>query len=145
MNPDTQRRRQQGREIKERQEVLREILELLPPAVKRGELRLVPGPGGTKYLRGPNNEVYAKFTDHLMAQFFIDSLEYLLAFSAYIGQLESEAFQGRRNFRTLSRVRDELEAAESLGFHTKDGQRRTRAALATLDDRERRWDEDDDW
>jgi hypothetical protein len=92
---------------------------------------------GTWLLRTPRSrpvamvytEADAKFiaAAHATVKALVDRIRRLLE-DRWLAKSASDSQHELR--RSLAIIRDELEAAESLGFATKDGQRRVRAALA---------------
>lgn len=132
------RRRADSNEIRDRRRFIERLLELLPPTVVKQTAKLVAGPNNTKTLRGDRGENLAVFHDANLAQYTLDAADHLRVLSDYIGAMQEGAWQAREDSRRrdqlLSELRVELMAADSLGVHTKDGQRRVREAIKALDE-----------
>lgn len=123
-------------EIRKRREFLEQVYEYLPVGFTAKGTRLVSGPQGSLLLVSARGQNLAQFFDHNLGRFLLDSVDNLTAFSEYIAEIERDAYERRREFRRLDRVRNELLGADGLGVGTKDGQRRVRAAIAALHDRD---------
>lgn len=140
-------RTDQGKEIRDRQSVVEQVIAMLPATVVADTTVMVKGSDSTWVVRGDRGQHLAVFKDRNFAQFTRDAIPHLRAFSTYISQLETEAYQARQRRRReeqlLREITDELQAAHSLGVHTKDGQRRVRQAVQAIYDDRRRVDFDD--
>lgn len=143
--------RNRADEIRSRVAVIARILELIPPAIAQGKVSLIHGSGGTWHLRTDKGQNLGQLNDRSLAQFILDAPDHLKALSGYIGHLEQKAFDTRQDRRDdvqrqaqrdnlLRQITDELLAADGLGVHTKDGQRRVRSAIsaAKREDEDRR-------
>ena len=144
-------RQRQSDEMRDRRRVLEQVWEKLPPSLFLGKVEVIKGSGNTWHLRGDQGQNLGHLTSQALAQFIIDAPTFLKTFSDYIEVLEREAFDAReerrrrrdrdlQRDRLLSDITNELLAADDLGIHTKDGQRRVRSAVtaAKREDDDRR-------
>lgn len=141
--------RNRANDIRNRRAVIAQVLELIPPPIRLGKVALIRGAGDTWHLRTDKGKNLGEIRDRALAQFVLDAPEHLHELSAYVGELEERAFQAREERRDeqaqqsrrdllLQQITDELLAADELGAHTKDGQRRVRSAISAA----KREDED---
>lgn len=142
MRPHHLRRQVDTREIRDRRSVLAQVMGRLPPSLGAETATLTRGPNQSHVVRGERGQLLAQFHDHSFAVFSLQAPANLRVFMDYISQLEEDAYNDRDRRREaearLDEVTNELYAANSLGITTKDGQRRVRAAIASVRDRSRR-------